>query len=47
MKAWLGKAVGKEAEDLTRHDKWLCMMYPPLALLRDFLSEDGAIFYQH
>jgi site-specific DNA-methyltransferase (adenine-specific)/adenine-specific DNA-methyltransferase len=43
MKAWLGKAVGKEAEDLTRHDKWLCMMYPRLQLLRDFLREDGVI----
>ena len=36
--------VGKEAEDLCRHDKWLCMMYPRLALLREFLREDGAIF---
>ncbi len=44
MRAWLGKAVGKEAEDLSRHDKWLCMMYPRLALLREFLTEDGAIF---
>ncbi len=44
MKKWLGQVVGKEAEDLTRHDKWLCMMYPRLALLREFLSEDGAIF---
>ena len=34
MRAWLGKAVGKEAEDLSRHDKWLCMMYPRLVLLR-------------
>lgn len=42
--AWLGKTVGKEAEDLSRHDKWLCMMYPRLALLRDFLREDGVIF---
>jgi adenine specific DNA methylase Mod len=41
---WLGEAVGKEAEDLSRHDKWLCMMYPRLRLLRDFLREDGAIF---
>jgi adenine specific DNA methylase Mod len=40
----LGKAVGAEAEDLSRHDKWLCMMYPRLSLLRDFLSEDGIIF---
>ena len=41
---WLGKTVGKEAEDLSRHDKWLCMMYPRLVLLKQFLSEDGAIF---
>lgn len=44
IKAWLGKVVGKEAEDLSRHDKWLCMMYPRLRLLRDFLRPDGAIF---
>jgi adenine-specific DNA-methyltransferase len=36
--------VGKEAEDLSRHDKWLCMMYPRLSLLREFLRDDGAIF---
>lgn len=41
---WLGKTVGKEAEDLCRHDKWLCMMYPRLALLREFMREDGVIF---
>ncbi len=44
MREWLGKAVGKEAEDLSRHDKWLCMMYPRLVLLKEFLREDGAIF---
>ena len=44
MREWLGKVVGKEAEDLTRHDKWLCMMYPRLKLLKRFLREDGAIF---
>lgn len=44
MRRWLGKVVGAEAEDLSRHDKWLCMMYPRLTLLRDFLTEDGAIF---
>lgn len=44
MKTWLGKTVGKEAEDLSRHDKWLCMMYPRISLLREFLTEDGAIF---
>lgn len=44
IKQWLGKVVGKESEDLTRHDKWLCMMYPRLKLLRDLLTEDGGIF---
>lgn len=41
MKEWLGKAVDRE--DLTRHDKWLCMMTPRLKLLRELLSDDGAI----
>jgi adenine-specific DNA-methyltransferase len=44
IRGWLGKVVGSEADDLSRHDKWLCMMYPRLALLAEFLSEDGAIF---
>ena len=44
IRAWLGKVVGKEAEDLSRHDKWLCMMYPRLRLLREFLREDGVMF---
>jgi adenine-specific DNA-methyltransferase len=43
IREWLGEAVGREAEDLSRHDKWLCMMYPRLALLRQFLRPDGAI----
>ncbi|MDQ6702791.1 MAG: site-specific DNA-methyltransferase [Pseudomonadota bacterium] len=44
IKAWLGKVAGKEAEDLSRHDKWLCMMYPRLRILKEFLTEDGSIF---
>jgi adenine-specific DNA-methyltransferase len=44
LKAWLNKVVGKESEDLCRHDKWLCMMYPRLRLLSDFLSPDGVMF---
>lgn len=44
IKKWLNATVGREAEDLSRHDKWLCMMYPRLVLLREFLREDGAIF---
>lgn len=31
-------------DDLTRHDKWLCMIYPRLKLLQKLLSEDGVIF---
>lgn len=44
IKKWLGQVVGKESEDLTRHDKWLCMMYPRLKLLHKLLADDGAIF---
>ena len=44
IREWLGKAVGKEAEDLSRHDKWLCMMFPRLALLKQFLADDGVMF---
>lgn len=44
IKKWLGEVVGKEGEDLSRHDKWLCMMYPRLVLMKKLLSEDGAIF---
>lgn len=41
---WLGDVVGKEGEDLSRHDKWLCMMYPRLRLLHRLLSPTGVIF---
>jgi adenine-specific DNA-methyltransferase len=44
IKKWLGEVVGKEGEDSSRHDKWLCMMYPRLRLLHRLLSDDGAIF---
>ena len=44
IKEWFRKIVGPEGEDLTRHDKWLCMMYPRLKLLRDLLRDDGVIF---
>ncbi len=44
IKKWLGDVVGKQGEDLTRHDKWLCMMYPRIKLLHKLLAEDGAIF---
>ena len=44
IKKWLGQVVGKEGEDLSRHDKWLCMMYPRLKLLHKLLANDGSIF---
>lgn len=33
--------MGKVGEDLTRHDKWLCMIYPRLKLLNKLLHRDG------
>lgn len=44
IKKWLGEVVGKESEDLSRHDKWLCMIYPRIKLLHKLLSEEGIIF---
>jgi adenine-specific DNA-methyltransferase len=44
FKEWIGQVVGKEGEDACRHDKWCCMMYPRLQLLRELLRDDGAIF---
>ena len=42
IRDWIGKEV--QFDDLTKHDKWLCMMTPRLKLLRDLLHDDGAIF---
>ena len=42
MKEWLNKAV--DLDDLERHDKWLCMMWPRIHLLKELLADDGAIF---
>lgn len=44
FKEWIGQTVGKEGEDATRHDKWCCMIYPRLQLLRQLLRDDGLIF---
>lgn len=46
IKKWLGQVVGKEGEDLSRHDKWLCMMYPRLKLLHRLLAKNGVFFLQ-
>ncbi len=44
MQAWLAKHSPVDVEDLERHDKWLCMMWPRLHLLQELLSDDGIIF---
>lgn len=44
FKEWIGEVVGKEGEDATRHDKWCCMMYPRLQLLKELLADNGLIF---
>lgn len=43
IKKWLGEVVGREGDDLSRHDKWLCMMYPRHKLLHKLLSKDGRL----
>lgn len=44
IRDWLGKVVGGEGETLDRHDRWLCMIYPRLQLLKQFLHQDGSIW---
>ena len=44
MQEWLKGRSPVDGEDLERHDKWLCMMWPRLNLLRELLAEDGVIF---
>ncbi len=43
MKEWLSTNP-VDGEDMLRHDKWLCMMWPRLVLLRELLSEKGSIW---
>ena len=44
IRKWIGEVVGSEDEDLSRHDKWLCMMYPRLRLLQKLIADDDVIF---
>ena len=44
MREWLERNGFVDREDLERHDKWLCMMWPRLQLLRELLADDGVIF---
>jgi adenine-specific DNA-methyltransferase len=43
MKEWLSSNP-VDGEDMLRHDKWLCMMWPRLVLLRELLSESGSLW---
>lgn len=45
IRKWIKEIVGKEGDDLSRHDKWLCMMYPRLKLLHKLLNDDGGIIF--
>ena len=44
MQQWLAENSPVDNEDLERHDKWLCMMWSRLHLLKELLAEDGVIF---
>src|SRR5205823_1883009 len=44
MREWLKKASPVDKEDLERHDKWLCMMWPRLKLLHELLSPHGTLW---
>ncbi len=44
QRTWLKENGFVDTEDLLRHDKWLCMMWPRLQLLKELLAEDGVIF---
>ena len=44
MQEWLKDKSPVDGEDLERHDKWLCMMWPRLQLLGELLAGDGVIF---
>ena len=44
MQRWLTTNSPIDVEDLERHDKWLCMMWPRLQLLRELLADDGVMF---
>ena len=47
MQAWLHENKPVDSEDLERHDKWLCMMWPRLHFLRELLAEDGVYIRVH
>ena len=44
MQEWFKEQREVDGEDLERHDKWMCMMWPRLQLLKELLADDGVIF---
>lgn len=45
MKEWLKKSANPvDKDDLERHDKWLCMMWPRINLLKELMSSRGSIW---
>ena len=44
MQGWFKENSPVDNEDLEKHDKWLCMMWPRLHLLKELLADDGVIF---
>ena len=44
MREWVKQDAPVDGEDLERHEKWLCMMWPRLQLLKELLADDGVIF---
>jgi len=45
MREWLKNSANPvDKEDLQRHDKWLCMMWPRLQLLKELLAHSGSIW---
>ena len=44
MQQWFTENAPVDNEDLERHDKWLCMMWPRLHLLKELLADNGIIF---
>ncbi len=45
IKEWLGKVVDKD--DMTRHDKWLCMMMPRLKIVERIVKRGWGNFYKY
>ena len=46
IQKWIGLVVGREGEDFSRHDKWLCMMYPRLKILNACLQMTALFLFR-